>query len=192
MRFPDFRYSSKCYKAQCDAILVYLYGTPIYFGYLEGWLFVLSKDAFTLALLTYKNVINHEIHTSIHFSINAIVAVSINLKFQMRRFPNEARSNVNSSRCKKMKSVCKWRYFLLQMESTGSEVAFSDARPETGTGKCQGCFPFRYLRKTSGVFGNFRICSCRLWRWISHVPAHASTKPGSDCRYSFSFAIVAW
>jgi len=39
---------------------------------------------------------------------------------------------------------------------------FSDTCPETGTGKCQGCFRFRYLRKFLDVFWNLRICLCRL------------------------------
>ena len=42
------------------------------------------------------------------------------------------------------------------IESTGSEVMFSDKRPETGTGKCQGCFRFCYLRKTLDIFDSFQ------------------------------------
>ena len=41
------------------------------------------------------------------------------------------------------------------MESTGSEVVFSDTHPETWTEKCQGCFSSHYLRMTSETFGCF-------------------------------------
>jgi len=54
-----------------------------------------------------------------------------------------------------MKTMCKWWYFILQIESTGSEVAFSNIRPVTGTGKY-------YLQKTLDVFGNLWMCLCHF------------------------------
>ena len=51
-----------------------------------------------------------------------------------------------------METMCKWKYFILQIESSGGEVAFSNTCPETGTEKYQGYFQFLFFQKSSDGF----------------------------------------
>jgi len=62
-----------------------------------------------------------------------------------------------------MKTMCKWQYFLLQIESTGSEVALSDTHPQRLELQWSGLFPLLLLYANvvkinplkSLVFGSF-------------------------------------
>ena len=79
----------------------------------------------------------------------------------------------NSNWWKKWKLCVNDDTFFVQIESTGSEVIFSDTRPGTGTGNVRAVLAcihyfmqiaedFGCLWRFSNIFGNLRICLCCL------------------------------
>ena len=66
-----------------------------------------------------------------------------------------------------LKNICKWRYTssLLQIESIGSDVAFSDTRPETGNAKWVSLVSsrpsmFHKARENNSLFPLGRVIKC--------------------------------
>lgn len=90
----------------------------------------------------------------------------------LTQFPKK-KKYANSNWWKKWKLCVNDDTFFVQIESTGSEVIFSDTRPGTGTGNVRAVLAcihyfmqiaedFGCLWRFSNIFGNLRICLCCL------------------------------